>query len=94
MHAAQNVYLFVLLTGDKGARNDAVHMTNEREESNKKKELKTEVETQLPHVKKITGILFCRYSPLPMGWRSTSEGLTVGPGPLLVKYVAKPLDTL
>lgn len=72
-------------------------MAHKRErKSNEEKELKTEVETQLPHVNKnkVTGILFCRYSPLPMDWRSMSAGLIVGPGPLLVKYVAKPSDML
>lgn len=64
------------------------------EQSNKENELKTEMETQQPHVKKIAAILFCRYSPLPMDWRSMSEGLIVEPVLLLVKYVAKPLDTL
>lgn len=29
-----------------------------------------------------------------MAWRSTCEGLTVGPDPLLVKYVAKPSGML
>lgn len=29
-----------------------------------------------------------------MAWRSMYEGLIVGPGPLLVKYVAKPSGML
>lgn len=51
------------------------------------------METKLPPGK-ITDILFFRYSPLPMAWRSMYEGLIVGPGPSLAKYVAKPSGTL
>lgn len=42
------------------------HMAHGREESNKEKELKTEMETQLPHVKK--SLAFCFAGILHSPW--------------------------